>query len=335
MEPKKGKDKEEEVMRQQEENQTCMVEEEEHMAHSQYSISMPNPVDSSPMIKKRSPLKTKKKRVPNKPSVLKSKAKQVVSDIPKKSGSYRKKRTRIDDLYDNVEAKFSVMERAEEVMANLSAEFPCFVKCMLPSNVSYGFWLILPQHFCNLHLPRHDTTIILVDDCGEEYKTNFLVERHGLSAGWRGFSIAHRLLKGDRLVFHLVGPCKFLVNIVRVFGLDEVDAALCLMNLVAHAKRTGSDKDTRTRKKAKKRVEPLLLDIPRENNKKNSPSVLNSNRGLVADQSENNKDNFEVLEGSEISDHLQANELCCSQNLYLHHHLLEGISCRFAAGRVS
>ncbi|KAA8536186.1 hypothetical protein F0562_028664 [Nyssa sinensis] len=323
---------------------------------------MPNPVDSSIMvsvylyrhvciypcvvliivivivfvhlqIKRRSPLKTKKKLVPNKPPSLKSKSKQVVSDIPRKSG--RRKRTRIDELYDNVETKFSVMERAEEVMENLAAEFPSFVKCMLPSNVSYGFWLILPTNFCNLHLPRHDATIILVDDCGEEYKTTYLVERHGLSAGWRGFSIAHRLLKGDRLVFHLVGPCKFQVNIVRVYGLDEVDAAHCLMNLVAHEKRTTSYKGRRTQKKAKKCVEPLLPDIAKENIQKNGPSVLNSNIGSVSDQSENNSDNFEVLEGSEISDHLEANELCNSRNSYLHHRLLEGINWRFATGRVS
>ncbi|KAK3025599.1 hypothetical protein RJ639_042097 [Escallonia herrerae] len=127
--------------------------------------------------------------------------------------SYRRTRTRtrIDDLYNNVEAKLSVMDRTEEVLASLAPEFPSFVKCMLPSNVSYSFWLILPTEFCDLHLPRQNAAVTLVGECGREYKTNYLLERHGLSAGWRGFSIAHRLVKGDMLVFHLVGPCKLKV----------------------------------------------------------------------------------------------------------------------------
>jgi hypothetical protein len=36
----------------------------------------------------------------------------------------------------------------------------------------------------------------------------------GLSAGWRrGFSIAHKLLVGDIVIFHLVKPSKFKVVI--------------------------------------------------------------------------------------------------------------------------
>ncbi|GMP48394.1 hypothetical protein CsSME_00015764 [Camellia sinensis var. sinensis] len=317
----------------QEETQLCVDDEEEDdqeefIARPRYFLCISNPWQIK---QRRSSLKTVKKPAPSTPSSLQSKAKQVISDGCRKYG--RKKRTRIEDLYNNDEAKFSVMERAEEVLANVADGFPSFVKCMLPSNVTHGFWLILPKKFCNLHLPMHDTTVILADECGKEYEANYLVERHGLSAGWRAFSLAHRLLKGDRLVFHLIKPCTLKVNIVRVYGLDEVDAALCIMNLVSHATRTYSDKNIRTRKKAKKCVKSHLLDIPQKKIKKNGFAVLHSNQGLVADKSKTYSNSFgsEFLEGSEISSH-QANKYSsCCQNPILHDHPLKGINCRFTA----
>lgn len=45
--------------------------------------------------------------------------------------------------------KPSSMKRAEEVQANLPAEYPSFVKLMLKSHVSGGFWLVSHQ---NLYL---------------------------------------------------------------------------------------------------------------------------------------------------------------------------------------
>lgn len=55
-------------------------------------------------------------------------------------------------MYDNDEAKCSVMERAEEVLANVADGFPGFVKCMLPSNVTHGFWLVSPFFISELDL---------------------------------------------------------------------------------------------------------------------------------------------------------------------------------------
>lgn len=53
--------------------------------------------------------------------------------------------------------------------------------------------------------------IVLEDESGNECDTKYLAEKTGLSAGWRGFSIAHKLVEGDVLVFHLVKPSKFKV----------------------------------------------------------------------------------------------------------------------------
>lgn len=71
-----------------------------------------------------------------------------------------------------------------------------------------------------MHLPANDATIILEDEAGKEYKTSFLVNRSGLSAGWRRFSLDHQLKAGDILVFLLVKPCKFKVGVKPSSYLD-------------------------------------------------------------------------------------------------------------------
>ncbi|XAR59462.1 hypothetical protein NMG60_11015304 [Bertholletia excelsa] len=117
------------------------------------------------------------------------------------------------------------MKRAEAVRASLSPEFPTVVKLMTRSHVTRGFWLGLPAEFCKLHMPRQDDSVILEDENGKEYKTKFLVDKMGISGGWKGFAAAENLLEGDVLVFHLVRPCKFKVYIIRAsdFGGNSSD----------------------------------------------------------------------------------------------------------------
>lgn len=79
-----------------------------------------------------------------------------------------------------------------------------------------------------MHLPEHDTTVTLVDELGKEFETKYLKARCGLSGGWRGFSVAQKLLQGDILLFHLIGSCKLQV-ITRVFGCV---IWLCLCNIL-------------------------------------------------------------------------------------------------------
>lgn len=69
----------------------------------------------------------------------------------------------------------------------------------------------MPQQFCDLHLPLHDTIVTLEDESGEEYRINFLLGHRILSGGWRRFCIANKLVVGDLLVFRLVRPLKFKV----------------------------------------------------------------------------------------------------------------------------
>lgn len=56
--------------------------------------------------------------------------------------SQKRKRSTHASLYSDEEVKSSVMERAKDVQANLAPQFPSFIKPMLPSHVSGGFWLV-------------------------------------------------------------------------------------------------------------------------------------------------------------------------------------------------
>ncbi|XP_008456112.1 B3 domain-containing protein Os01g0234100-like isoform X1 [Cucumis melo] len=142
--------------------------------------------------------------------------------------SVKLKRTTVDSLYHDLEAQSVVMARAKEVQAKLSPSHPSLIKVMLPSHVTGGFWLGLPKGFCDIHLPKQDTAMVLEDENGKLYETKYLSDKTGLSAGWRGFSIAHKLLQGDVIVFHLVLPNKFMVYIVRSNSAAKVDGALGL-----------------------------------------------------------------------------------------------------------
>ncbi|CBI19534.3 unnamed protein product, partial [Vitis vinifera] len=116
-------------------------------------------------------------------------------------------------VYASEEARTCAMERAEELQASLEPQYPSFLKSMLQSHVTGGFWLGLPVHFCKTTLPKSDVIMNLVGEEGDEYPTVFLARKSGLSGGWKRFSVAHKLVDGDALVFQLVRPTKFKVII--------------------------------------------------------------------------------------------------------------------------
>lgn len=132
------------------------------------------------------------------------------------------------DLLNRVYASDAIrtyaIERAEQLQSGLDAEFPSFIKPMLQSHVTGGFWLSLPYNFCHKHIPHRDDTVTLVDEDGEEFETKYLIDKNGLSGGWRGFSIAHDLVDGDALVFQLIQPLTFKVHIVRAYESEEKEA---------------------------------------------------------------------------------------------------------------
>ncbi|KAM0072942.1 putative transcription factor B3-Domain family [Helianthus debilis subsp. tardiflorus] len=133
---------------------------------------------------------------------------------------------------------------------------------MLPSHVTGGFWLGFPKKFCDAHMPKQDETVVLLDENDQEFNTKFLVDKTGLSGGWRGFSIAHNLLEGDALVFQLVDRWKFKVYVVRVNDVNEVDGALALLSLVPCGIKNDSKKI--------QNAEEMDIDLPKQHIQENS-----------------------------------------------------------------
>ncbi|XP_074282386.1 B3 domain-containing protein Os01g0234100-like isoform X2 [Silene latifolia] len=239
-----------------------------------------------------------------------------------------------------VEDKLSTpMDRATKVQANLSAAYPSFVKTMLSSHVSGGFWLGLPSKFCE-NLPKEDCTIVLVDEAGKEFKTNYLAHKTGLSGGWRGFSIHQELQKGDVLVFHLIHPTIFKVYIVREDRLNAIDGALELLGFETCAGQIISGDSTQ--KVLHTEDSPPIYSSSPSGSDIDQPEVLD---GIQFSDSDINfkaiKDfnNFNIIvEGLVIdskfslSNRKKYYDLCLSQNSFLHQHLLKGMNCNLIIG---
>ncbi|GKD45055.1 B3 domain-containing protein-like protein [Tanacetum coccineum] len=142
--------------------------------------------------------------------------------LPKSGRKYSYSRKDLGNrVYASDEARYWATTKAEELEASLEGGYPSFVKPMLQSHVTGGFWLGLPSHFCRKNLPRNDATVTLIDEDGDEIPTVYLANKAGLSGGWRGFSISHELVDGDALVFQLVERTVFKVYIIRCKGYDE------------------------------------------------------------------------------------------------------------------
>ncbi|KAF2290311.1 hypothetical protein GH714_010315 [Hevea brasiliensis] len=105
---------------------------------------------------------------------------------------------------------------AEEFQSSLQSGNPSFVKSMVRSHVYSCFWLGLPTQFCKDHLPKEDLDMILEDENGSTYDAKYLGKRNGLSGGWRGFALDHKLDDGDAVVFELVESDRFKIYTFRV-----------------------------------------------------------------------------------------------------------------------
>ncbi|GAQ88394.1 hypothetical protein KFL_004240060 [Klebsormidium nitens] len=92
-----------------------------------------------------------------------------------------------------------------EARANaIKVEGPAFVKRLLQSMISGGFWLQWPNDWCVVHMPSHDVWVTLLDADGEAWECKYLGGKKGLSAGWRGYSIHKGFDDGDALAFEVL-----------------------------------------------------------------------------------------------------------------------------------
>ncbi|CAL5204664.1 unnamed protein product [Lathyrus oleraceus] len=119
-------------------------------------------------------------------------------------------------VYASEEARVEALYKAEKLQSELNSKHPIFIKTIRQSHITGGFWLGLPVHFCKQNLPEQDEFMTLIDEDGDEYRTTFLAQKKGLSAGSRRFAIAHKLADGDALIFELVNRTTFKVYIIRV-----------------------------------------------------------------------------------------------------------------------
>ncbi|KZV37446.1 hypothetical protein F511_24853 [Dorcoceras hygrometricum] len=177
-------------------------------------------------IQKPSPMKKVKPKVPKQSSDPSSvRRSSRVADMPARSykevpiepmggrpRSYGYRRRDLSNrVYASDEDREYAIQRAEDLQSGLDHDIPSFVKPMLQSHVTGGFWLGLPVHFCKKHLPKRDEMVNLVDEDEVEFPTKYLALKTGLSGGWRSFAIDHELVDGDALVFQLTDPTTFKV----------------------------------------------------------------------------------------------------------------------------
>ncbi|CAN1324658.1 B3 domain-containing protein Os01g0234100 [Linum perenne] len=277
---------------------------------------------------------------------------------------------RKDGLSTPKEVKSPALIRAEEIQSNLEPAFPSFLKALVRSHVGSCFWMGLPGPFCRANLPKEDTTVTLENEDGKEFNIKYIGYKTGLSAGWRQFCVAHKLLEGDVLVFQLVANCRFKVYIIRAHDLAEVDGALGLLNLDAHTKPNDAGKFAIIPSKSgkKKRSRPQSSFFRKKKRKTSMPRSSFQISGQAAEQSENDSEEVgsEVLEGfklsfpgiqfkdvqnfedfsivveglvldSELTEEVQRRyyKLCCSQNAFLHEELIKGLNFKLIAGLIS
>ncbi|XP_057724903.1 B3 domain-containing protein Os05g0481400-like isoform X2 [Arachis stenosperma] len=115
------------------------------------------------------------------------------------------------------EQRARALEAAEKLQSNLQSENPSFIKSMVRSHVYSCFWLGLPLRFCAKHLPKTVCNMILEDETGKEFEAVFIGNRSGLSGGWRGFALEHKLDDGDALVFELTEKTRFKIYRIKAF----------------------------------------------------------------------------------------------------------------------
>ncbi|CAN6696385.1 unnamed protein product [Malus baccata var. baccata] len=120
------------------------------------------------------------------------------------------------------EERQAALKAAERLLENLQTDNPSFVKTMVRSHVYSCFWLGLPTRFCDEHLSKTGSDMVLEDEHGNEYDAVYIGSRTGLSGGWRAFALEHKLDDGDALVFELTEPTRFKIYIVKVSSMSSI-----------------------------------------------------------------------------------------------------------------
>ncbi|XP_012831050.1 PREDICTED: B3 domain-containing protein Os01g0234100-like isoform X1 [Erythranthe guttata] len=236
-----------------------------------------------------------------------------------------------------VDESSSAMDRAQAVATNL---YPNFLRRLLKSHVTGEFRLNLPKPFCDAHLPKQSCVLVLSDENDREYNTKYAVGKNRLTSGWKSFSIAHKLLEGDILVFQLIEPCKFKVYIVKATRLTQVDGATttALPNQNFHPKSIEAVKTEPEQENTNPTEYPHEHDYYSEiaNGKRSSEYSLINVKDVKGF-----KDFTIYVDGISIDSEMPIQckakyyELCKSRNMFLHENLVQGLNGKLAAEMIS
>ncbi|CAL1358210.1 unnamed protein product [Linum trigynum] len=249
------------------------------------------------------------------------------------------KRASMENLYVSGEVDNAAMRKAHEFASSLPGNFPTLMKLMHPSHI--GFSLHLVAGFCYKHLPDKDKVIDLEDDKGKVYPAQFLASKHCLSGGWRAFSIHHKLVQGDVVVFQLLEPTKFKVYVVRASASEQA------------SRRSKRKVETSAKEAKKTSITNCKIVVHKQDEPKNGSEedfgfdisdgiIMSSDQPAVDFQQVRNVDDFDIVVNGliincELSKQLQYKyyELCSSQKSFLHQHIPNGLNCKLIAGIIA
>ncbi|KAL3614198.1 hypothetical protein CASFOL_042272 [Castilleja foliolosa] len=247
----------------------------------------------------------------------------------------------------------SVLEQA-----NSASQFPSFFKQLLKSHLSGKFYLGLPKKFCDVHMPSQDDNIVLVDENEHESNMKYSVCKNRLSCGWRVFSVEHKLVEGDAVVFHLIEPCKFRVYIIRAGKLTENDVSISVqtcdfpnikpisaVKMEDHVYINSLDVNSHHETKRPRLIPDADSKIETHQPNYFGDNVLEGNKysePIIYFKDVKGFEDFKIQsDGLILDSDIPTNfrtkyyNLCCSQKLFLHDHLIKSLSSKLAVAVIS
>ena len=87
-------------------------------------------------------------------------------------------------------------------------------------NLSNGLVQQIPAVYVREHIGKGAKSFVLEGVTGSEWVVTF--NNIGLSGGWKAFAIDYHLEKGDQIMFGLVAPNRFYVNVFDKSGMEKV-----------------------------------------------------------------------------------------------------------------
>nr|XP_017239943.1 PREDICTED: B3 domain-containing protein Os01g0234100-like [Daucus carota subsp. sativus] len=248
------------------------------------------------------------------------------------------------------------LQEAQKLVLGLPDGSPSFTKLMKSTHVSGSFWLSLPANFCERYLSKCDQKIDLEDEAGQTYQVTYLTKNHAFSGGWRGFVQAHKLSKGDVLIFQQITPLKFKVIIVRgnyheeaegggEEKDDEEEEALTLLNLSSSEQGLEEEEATAavtlvtlsSSEQAPMEIVSSSCQLPAERPTTSTLLICDIERSLSLNIEKFQTDLRDCDVYDKLPEHLRIKyyELCCSQNKLLHRYLKGKENSIYVAGMIA